>query len=72
MFWPKEKFCQFNMFNHYFFNKEGEEIFEAFLDGCRSSRGKCAVLLDPPFGGMVDCVAESELVLINDCYILEK
>ncbi|CAK8674260.1 unnamed protein product [Clavelina lepadiformis] len=58
MFWPREKFLQFNMFNQHFFHDGSEEIFDEFLQN-RSKRKNIAVVLDPPFGGLVDCIVQT-------------
>ena len=63
MFWPQTKFSRFNMFNRYFFDKEGEAELRSFLKSCFDQKKKCALVLDPPFGGMVDCIAESKCML---------
>ena len=48
------------MFNQHFFHDGSEEIFDEFLQN-RSKRKNIAVVLDPPFGGLVDCIVQSGL-----------
>nr|CAB3267889.1 zinc finger CCHC domain-containing protein 4 [Phallusia mammillata] len=58
-FWPSDKFARFNMFNHYLFTQSGEKIFNKFVSDASQNQNQLAVVLDPPFGGLVDCIAES-------------
>nr|XP_040572297.1 rRNA N6-adenosine-methyltransferase ZCCHC4-like isoform X1 [Lepeophtheirus salmonis] len=46
---------QYNMFNHYFFNKSDEEVYKEFL---RDNK-KCSlsIVMDPPFGGKVELLS---------------
>lgn len=54
-FYPPSKFVQFNMFNGYFFEDKNE--FNHFLSGV--DRGKGLLLIDPPFGGLIECLAQT-------------
>lgn len=56
MFWSKTCFAKFNMFNHFFFENTGLESFSRFIN---DTHGKIAILMDPPFGGLVDCLSET-------------
>jgi len=57
MFWPDSHHAKFNMFNHYFFESTGLEKFSEFIKS--TGDGKIAILMDPPFGGLVDCLCET-------------
>lgn len=51
-----QKFCQYNMFNHYFFSgTRSEDIFKKFITEDYGKR--VAMVIDPPFGGMVEALA---------------
>lgn len=53
-----EKFCRYNMFNHHFFTRrQSNEVFERFLSEEPGKR--VAMVMDPPFGGMVEALAAS-------------
>ncbi|XP_054712754.1 LOW QUALITY PROTEIN: rRNA N6-adenosine-methyltransferase ZCCHC4-like [Uloborus diversus] len=55
-FFSPNKFCHYNIFNNYFFNgAESKTILKEFLS--EQSGEKVAVMLDPPFGGLVDAIA---------------
>ena len=41
----------YNMFNHHFFHSTGKQMFNNFL---RKSSTGLVILIDPPFGGLVD------------------
>lgn len=57
MYSPQE-FCRYNMFNHYFFcGEESKEIFEKFIT--EDPEKRVAMVIDPPFGGMVEALASS-------------
>nr|XP_002124158.1 zinc finger CCHC domain-containing protein 4 isoform X1 [Ciona intestinalis] len=58
MFWSNEQFCRFNMFNRHFFNPTSKLSFKKFLKSAEHPRN-IVVVVDPPFGGLVDCVCES-------------
>ncbi|KAL5005479.1 hypothetical protein ScPMuIL_018935 [Solemya velum] len=49
-------FCQYNMFNHHFFGGEkSKSVFHQFV---KEEKGKTvAMVMDPPFGGMVEALA---------------
>lgn len=54
--------CRYNMFNHHFF--DGEKSRKIYLDFLRqdasslpSNQSDILVVLDPPFGGLVDVLA---------------
>ena len=59
MFWAKNKFARFNMFNRYFFDEHGESELTAFIQSCKK-KTKLAIVLDPPFGGLVTTVGRSK------------
>jgi len=48
------------MFNHYLFDKAGQESLKSFFLDCSTNKGNLAIVTDPPFGGLVDCICESE------------
>ena len=52
-----ENFLLYNMFNHHFFEGvESKAFYEKFLtDG----KNKLALVMDPPFGGKVDVIANT-------------
>ncbi|KAK3098979.1 hypothetical protein FSP39_024933 [Pinctada imbricata] len=55
-FYSEEKFYKYNMFNNHFFGRN-EEALDKFLT---LSQGKNVIMVtDPPFGGMVQALAES-------------
>lgn len=55
-FYGPDEFCWFNMFNNFHFRGEPSEavVKDRLLTGRR-----CAVVVDPPFGGLVDAVART-------------
>lgn len=53
---PAGTFCHFNMFNHYIFDNSFMYL-RKFLSSADQSQ--FAIVLDPPFGGMVEAIAES-------------
>lgn len=54
--YPPTKFCHYNMLNHHFFGGSPDEAtFHTFVRECSSK--KVAVVLDPPFGVMVEALA---------------
>lgn len=56
--YPPEKFCRYNMFNHYFFNDTtSETVFTNFL--IESDDKRIAIVTDPPFGGLVQVLAST-------------
>ena len=55
MFWPKDVFARFNMFNHYFFDDHGENSLKKFI----GEKGKFLIVTDPPFGGRIDCLDQT-------------
>ncbi|XP_064608799.1 rRNA N6-adenosine-methyltransferase ZCCHC4-like [Liolophura sinensis] len=56
--WPPELFCRYNMFNHYFFHgRSSEEAFHKFVS--KDADEKLIILMDPPFGGMVEALAST-------------
>lgn len=54
-FYSIEQFLQFNMFNGYFFETFGEKI----LSNKFKIGEKILILIDPPFGGLIECLANS-------------
>lgn len=51
-------FCHYNMFNHHFFGGEkAESVFQQFLK--EEGGKKVAMVMDPPFGGMVEALVAS-------------
>lgn len=59
-FWPPEQFAQFNMFNYFFFNGEQQaaEHLSRFFHG-NGQTGDTLVVVDPPFGGLIENLAAS-------------
>lgn len=53
-------FCHYNMFNHHFFNGVSSKLrYEHFLkDSCGNDK-KLAILVDPPFGGLLQVLAHT-------------
>lgn len=51
-FFPDKEFCHYNVFNHYFFDKENQQLFEEFMQD--RVRDNVLVIVDPPFGGLVE------------------
>ncbi|XP_074598957.1 rRNA N(6)-adenosine-methyltransferase ZCCHC4-like isoform X2 [Brevipalpus obovatus] len=57
-FYLRKQFMLYNMFNHFFFEgKESQRKFENFLRQC--SPGGTCILIDPPFGGLIQAIARS-------------
>lgn len=56
-----EAFCQYNMFNHYFFRKSDEEKFKQFLnnDSDVSARSNHCLFTDPPFAARTELLSET-------------
>lgn len=55
-FFGPEKFCHYNLFNNYFFGgKKSKKKFKNFLS--ENEDDKVAIILDPPFGGLVDAIS---------------
>lgn len=52
-FYPPTQYLRFNMFNCFFYDNDGLEHFQTFL----SSSSNVAVVVDPPFGGLVRVLA---------------
>lgn len=46
------------MFNHFFYSLDGLSICQQFLSD-ETARGTTAVVMDPPFGGRAEFLAES-------------
>uniref|UniRef100_H2Z4X4 CCHC-type domain-containing protein n=1 Tax=Ciona savignyi TaxID=51511 RepID=H2Z4X4_CIOSA len=65
MFWTNKEFCRFNMFNRFFFNNESKSSFELFLKLSKKFEN-IAIVVDPPFGGLVDCVCETLKWISNE------
>ncbi|XP_060076756.1 rRNA N6-adenosine-methyltransferase ZCCHC4-like [Ylistrum balloti] len=53
--YPVAKFCRYNMFNHHFFEEKSTDVFRQFL--LEESGKRVAMVMDPPFGGMVEALA---------------
>ena len=52
----KNHFIHYNMFNHYFFDKDtGKTLLQNFFQ--KSTPKSIAVVMDPPFGGLVQVIA---------------
>lgn len=54
-FYSRKHFVQFNMFNYYFFDSDGEDCLKNFLHNSK----QILILIDPPFGGLIECLAKS-------------
>ncbi|GFW41645.1 rRNA N6-adenosine-methyltransferase ZCCHC4 [Trichonephila clavipes] len=55
-FYDPEQFCQYNLFNNHFFNGKASKMkLKEFMT--ESNEEKVAVLLDPPFGGLIDAIS---------------
>lgn len=55
-FFDPEIFCRYNVFNNHFFGgKPSRKTLKQFLS--ENDNDKIAILLDPPFGGLVDAIA---------------
>lgn len=66
-FYSPQEFCRYNMFNHHFFN--GSASFDVYLRFIRDPShcpNDLLVVLDPPFGGLVDVLALSLLRIGQD------
>ncbi|GBM78492.1 Zinc finger CCHC domain-containing protein 4 [Araneus ventricosus] len=60
-FFGPEQFCHYNLFNNHFFGgKASTKKFKEFLT--ENNGEKVAILLDPPFGGLIDAI----------CFTLQK
>ncbi|KAJ3663199.1 hypothetical protein Zmor_007503 [Zophobas morio] len=55
-FYGPLQFCWYNSFNNHFFFQESSQIFDDFL---KSENGDVALVLDPPFGGRVEPLANT-------------
>lgn len=55
-FYGPDEFCWFNMFNNFHFRGA---VSETALRNSLASGTRCALLVDPPFGGLVDAVART-------------
>ncbi|KAK0164843.1 hypothetical protein PV328_003415 [Microctonus aethiopoides] len=56
-------YCWYNLFNHHFFNSEGQEVFKDFL---MQNGGKDMYLIcDPPFGGRVEFISQTLHTISN-------
>jgi len=65
MFWSKERFARFNMFNRFFFDEHGEDQLKEFIGSCKK-KTKLAIVLDPPFGGLVTTVGRSKYMTVTN------
>nr|XP_039248422.1 rRNA N6-adenosine-methyltransferase ZCCHC4-like isoform X2 [Styela clava] len=68
-FSDQDKFCHFNMFNHYFIDESFDKL-RNFVEKSESHSRICLVL-DPPFGGLVDAIANT-LKWISSCSFPEN
>ncbi|XP_059175435.1 rRNA N6-adenosine-methyltransferase ZCCHC4-like isoform X2 [Physella acuta] len=59
-FFPPALFTKYNMFNHHFFDAEGETRVRQFVG---EDVDHVILITDPPFGGMVEALASSFLKL---------
>lgn len=65
-FFGPEQFCHYNIFNNYFFSgKESKTVFKNFLQEAQDE--KVVIVLDPPFGGLIDAISFS-LKKINNLW----
>lgn len=55
-FYGTDEFCWFNMFNNFYFRGEQSE---AVVRDTLATGSRCAVVVDPPFGGLVDAIART-------------
>uniref|UniRef100_V5IE45 GRF-type domain-containing protein n=1 Tax=Ixodes ricinus TaxID=34613 RepID=V5IE45_IXORI len=61
-FYGPSEFAWFNMFNGFFFRgSSAEETVQRHL----SSGTRCALLIDPPFGGLVDAIARTLAKMVS-------
>lgn len=62
-FYSPDEFCWFNMFNNFFFRGDApaETVRRRFVHNSR-----CALLIDPPFGGLVDAIARTLRSIMAD------
>lgn len=51
---PESQFCRYNMLNHHFFGGESDQ--QTYSDFITGNAGKVAMVIDPPFGVMVDAL----------------
>lgn len=57
-FFPPSEFLHYNMFNNYFFGGDAaEKTFSDFIADAK--HGKIALVMDPPFGGVMSILAAS-------------
>ena len=65
-----ESFLLYNMFNHHFFEGvDSQTVYKKFLtDG----KNKIALVMDPPFGGKVDVIANTVEKIASDYQQLNK
>ena len=57
-FLPTSEFLHYNMFNNFFFGGEdAKSTFKEFLSNVDSN--KIALVMDPPFGGLISLLASS-------------
>ncbi|XP_070211348.1 rRNA N6-adenosine-methyltransferase ZCCHC4-like isoform X2 [Littorina saxatilis] len=52
--YTRKQMCLYNMFNHHFFDQQGEGQFRSFL---KEAGAGLVLVTDPPFGGMVEPLA---------------
>lgn len=54
-FWPPEKLCVYNMFNHHMFSEHGQQVYREFVQ--RDGGEGLGVFVDPPFGGRLEALS---------------
>lgn len=55
-FLEPDSFCHYNLFNNHFFGgKSSKKVMKQFLS--ENADEKVVILLDPPFGGLVDAIS---------------
>ncbi|XP_041360423.1 rRNA N6-adenosine-methyltransferase ZCCHC4-like [Gigantopelta aegis] len=65
-FYEPHEFCRYNMFNHHFFGgQEDRDLFDKFV--AEGKDGKIVILIDPPFGGMVEALGNTLRMLMKQC-----
>ncbi|XP_076345837.1 rRNA N(6)-adenosine-methyltransferase ZCCHC4 isoform X1 [Tachypleus tridentatus] len=63
-FYESSEFCYYNMFNHFFFDGEtAEATYKNFL--LKDDENSLLVMLDPPFGGLVDVISHTLKKIFN-------
>lgn len=60
-FFDEDHYCQYNLFNNHFFDETSESKLSQYI----SSSEETAIVLDPPFGGLVDVISFNLKKLIS-------